>query len=104
MSFTGNEEQSISLGDAAKLTENYRESVATGSILGGYFSKGAIEKIIDQSQCVGFRYYYAKMEDGTPAMVLVGVKSNQDDLYNGEIMEHSVGCPPFCSSPNPLNS
>lgn len=104
MPFTGNEDQSISLVEAAKLTKNYRDSVPANATLSGYFSKQELLKILGQAGSLGIRYYYAKSDDGKQKLVLVGVKSEQDDLFNGEIAEHSIDCPPFCPNPNPLNS
>ncbi|MFT5337433.1 MAG: hypothetical protein ACI9YL_001435, partial [Luteibaculaceae bacterium] len=37
-------------------------------------------------------------------LVLVGVDSNGDDMYNGKIMERANYCPAYCSALNPLNS
>ena len=104
MAFTGNENQSISLEEAAKLTKNYRDSVSEGTILSGYFSKSELLKILGQSGSVGMRYYYGRGDDGKAKLVLVGAKSDQDDLFEGEIAEHSIDCPPFCPNPNPLNT
>ena len=104
MPFTGNEDQSISLTDAAKLTKNYRATAGTGAVLGGYFSKYSLNQILDQASCVGVRIYYAREDNGNHQFVVVGVTANQNDLYQDEIMEHTFTCPPFCSTPNPLNS
>jgi hypothetical protein len=104
MSFTGNENHDINLLDAAKLTSNYRHSVATGSILGGYFGRTAIERILDQEGCVGIRYYYALSADGAKTLVLVGVNADENDLVHGELAEISWPCPPYCSDANALNS
>ena len=104
MPFTGNEDHSISLNDAANLTRNFRETATPGTTLSGYFSKTGINKLLNQSGCVGIRIYYAKADDGKPAFVLVGANAAMDDLYNGEIAQHSIDCPPFCPHANPLNS
>jgi len=104
MSFTGHEDHSISLNEAAALTRNYRDSVPPGTVISGYFSHDGLSKILDQSACVGVRIYYALSESGDPKFVLVGAKADGDDLYKGELAEHSVDCPPFCPTPNPLSS
>jgi hypothetical protein len=46
--------------------------------------------------------YFAKNEDGTPTLVIVGADSNQNDLLD-LIFERTVPCPTKCSSSNPLN-
>ncbi len=103
MPFTGNEDQEISLEEASKLTERYREATG-GAILGGYISQSALKKILDQDDCVGIRYYYGQEEDGTPQAVIVGVLANEDDIYEGRLAERSILCPPTCGKKNSLNS
>jgi hypothetical protein len=104
MAFTGNEDQHISLEDAAKLTGTYRQSAGDGATLGGYFSRNSINLLFDQAACVGIRVYYGLTEDKKPQMVIVGVNAEGDDLYQGTILEHALTCPPFCSRPNQINS
>jgi hypothetical protein len=104
MAFTGNEDQHISLDKAAELTRNYRQSAETGAILGGYGSKYSVSRILDQPGCVGLRIYYAMEDNGNHQFVIVGVNANGDDLYDGEIMEHIITCPPICPKANPLTS
>jgi hypothetical protein len=103
MSFTGNEDHSITLAAATTMTEDFRDA-NPGAILGGFFGKTAIEAILNQTDCVGIRYYNALHANGDPTIVLVGVKANQDDLYNGVLAEFAKPMPPFSSSNNPLNS
>ncbi len=73
MAFKGNEDHSITLSAASALTTNYRDASETEAIKGGFFGKSAIQKILDQQECVGIRFYYGQEEDGTSAIVLVGV-------------------------------
>jgi hypothetical protein len=100
MSFTGSEDHSITLADASKFTGNYRESM----ILGGYFGKDAISKIIDQDGCVGIRIYHALDDDRKPQFVLVGVDSDEKDMEEGELAERAILCPPQCGPIGSLNS
>lgn len=104
MSFTGNEDHSITLSEAAHLTKNYRDSVSTGSTIAHYFGKDAINAILAQEECVGIRIYYGLKDNGEKQLVICGVKANKDDLYQGELAERSVPCPADCSTSNPLNS
>ena len=104
MSFTGDENHSISLTEAAGMTERYRNSVHAGDKIGGFFGRNAIESILAQTGCVGIRYYYGLNQYNKPVLVLVGVTSNGDDLYNGELAEISFPCPEYCAADNPLNS
>jgi hypothetical protein len=104
MAFTGKEEHSITLGEASKLTANYRRRAGKGAVTGGYFSREAIERILKQEGCVGLRYYFAETDDGRPTLILVGVDAQGEDLIGGFLVDLALPCPPHCSSRNPLNS
>ena len=104
MEFTGEEKHSISLTDASKLTEAYREAEGGEAILGGYFSKSALSAILNQASCIGIRYYYGIDESNNPRIILAGVDGEGDDIYEGELAEIAIQCPPFCPKSNPLNS
>jgi hypothetical protein len=102
--FTGNEDHSITLNEAAMFTFNYRQKVAPDAKIGGFFGKQAIQDILGQENCVGIRYYPGEMKDGTPVLILVGVDKDGNDLYDGLLAERAMPCPPRCSYLNPLNS
>lgn len=102
--FTGKEDHSITLADAAAMTKKYRAQMPTGAKLGGFFGKDAIQAILDQSDCVGIRYYYGLNANNEQVLILTGVNKSEDDLYQGELAEQSLSCPDRCSTPNPLNS
>jgi hypothetical protein len=105
MSFTGSEDHSISLEDAAALTKNYRNASESGAIIAEFFGKEALEGILAQERCVGIRCYYGKKDDGSPALVLVGADANENDLLDEDkIVQAGDPCPPFCASSNKLNS
>lgn len=104
MSFTGNEDHYISLQDAADMTANYRRDNPM-DIQGHFFGKSAIQDILDQTSCVGIRIYYGiSSTTGEKQLIVVGVDSSEDDLYEGSLAERSVACPPTCGVSNPLNS
>jgi hypothetical protein len=103
MQFTGQEDHSIKLEEAAKLTANYREAQGSGAFLGGYFSMEGIKKIIGQGNCVGIRIYNGLGEGGEGHFILVGVTSDGEDLHGGEIAEYEYQCPPYCPTASPLN-
>jgi hypothetical protein len=104
MPLTENENHSIPLNEASKMTANYRTSAPTGAPLGGFFGKNALQQMLNQQNCIGMRYYYGEKDDGTPVLVLVGVDTNGNDLVEGAILEWSNPCPPFCGNSNALNS
>ncbi len=101
---TGKEDHSISLADAAKFTARFRAKAEKGTVIGGYFGRDAIEKILAQEGCIGIRYYFAETDDGKPTLVLVGVDADGNDMAKGVLAEVSWPCPPFCGEQNTLNS
>ncbi len=103
MSFTGNEGGPITPAEAATLTSNYRSKRAAGVVLGGFFGKNHINKLLAQEGCMGIRVYHGESADGTPEIILVGVDANENDILT-LVIENSVKCPPFCASLNFLNS
>lgn len=102
MALHGNENHSISLEDAARLTANYRDEAGEGAFLGGYFDKSALNKILTQEDCVGIRIYNARSDSDNPTFVLVGVNSEGEDLTGGELSEYANACPPFCPKASEL--
>lgn len=85
----------IALEDAARLTATYRLQNPEDP-KGGFFGKQALQKLLSQQECVGIRFLYGAKEDKTPVMVLVGVDTFGGDMFFGQFMEMSMGCPPFC--------
>jgi len=104
MSFTGNEDHSMTLEEAAELTANYRKNAGENAIKAGFFGQEALNEILKQEDCVGIRIYYGEESDGTPKLVLVGAKANEDDIISGTICEKHAPCPPYCGVANALNS
>jgi hypothetical protein len=106
MSFTGNENHTISLEDAAALTKNYRDA-NINPIIGEYFGQSAIQDILDQTGCVGIRAYFA-ISDPTSLspklrLVICGVDEYENDILD-IIAENGTLCPPYCSTADALNS
>lgn len=96
----------ISLYDAAALAATHRQAAqARGGhgILGGRFDRAIIDEILAQPGCVGLRYYHGTDPSGKPALVLVGVTADNEDLWQGVLAQEAWPCPPFCASDNPLN-
>ena len=98
------QEHKIPLDDAAALTRRYRESVAKGTELAGMFPREVYERLLAQPGCAGIRLYHGRKADGKPAMVLVGVDEDGNDMVNGELDEEHFPCPPYCDGTNALNS
>lgn len=104
MTFTGNEDHSISLAEAAQMTENFRNTITAGQTIAHAFGKQAIQDILDQSGCLGLRIYYGLDENSAQQLILVGVNSDGNDLYQGSLAERAKKCPQSCSVSNPLNT
>jgi hypothetical protein len=101
--YTGQENHSITLDQAAKLVQNFKDFPRVPTIKGGYFGRNIFDKILAQPGCIGVRYYYAQKDDGTPTLVLVGVDGSGNDITIGILGEYSFPCPPYCGSPDQLN-
>jgi hypothetical protein len=100
-----NTNHQVDLGTAIRLIRNHKAKLAVSSvpqINGGFFARGAFEKILAQPGAVGIRYYYAQNDDGTPTVVLVGVDAKGQDMQTGAIMDRMIPCPPYCDGPSEL--
>jgi hypothetical protein len=100
---TGNENHTITLEQASKYIQNFTFSPSAPTTKGGLFARSAFDKILSQPGCIGIRYYYAKKDDGTATIVLVGVDNAGNDMTMGPLSDESFPCPPFCGAPSQLN-
>ncbi len=87
----------VHLDSAKKFIGNLKKDAMQMKIKGGMFHREIFDKILSQKGCVGIRYYYAKMDDGTPTIVLVGVDSLGNDMSTAAIGEATYPCPPYCA-------
>lgn len=105
MTFTGTEDQEITLSQGSAMTLAYRTAhPSTDTIKAEYFGKSILETILNQTGCVGIRVYNGLGSDGKQSNVLVGVDANGNDMVNGVLGDRSVKSPPFSGSANSLNS
>lgn len=105
MPFTGNEDHAITLAEAAALTAAYRDTVPTTATIAHYFGKDAILELLAQENAVGLRIYYGiDTATGEKKLVITGVDADENDLYQGLLLDKSLPCPETCSSANPLNT
>ena len=88
----------IPMDSAKKFIGNLNKDAMQMKTKGGMFYREGIDKLLAQKGCIGVRYYYAKTDDGTPTIVLVGVDSSGKDIYTEKavLLERSYPCPPFC--------
>lgn len=91
-----NHSHEVSLDSAKKYINNLKKDAMQMKTKGGMFYRDVFDKMLSQKGVVGIRYYYAKMDDGTPTIVLVGVDSLGKDMTSTAIAEKSYPCPPYC--------
>ena len=102
--FNGNENHDITLAEAAELTKRYRDQMNSTDRKGGFFGKEKLLEILNQTDCVGIRYYYGLDRDNKQVLVLTGVLANEDDMVDGVLAELALPCPIRCGNDNALNS
>jgi hypothetical protein len=101
--YSGQENHVVTLDQAAKYIDNFKNFPKTPTIKGAYFGRSIFDKILAQPGCIGVRYYYAQKDDGTPTLVLVGVDGSGNDITVGILGEEAFPCPPYCGGPGKLN-
>ena len=87
----------VPLDSAKKYIQNLQKDAMQMRTNGGMFNREGLEKVLGQKNCVGIRFYYAKMDDGTPTLVAVGVDSTGKDMTKGVLLEKIAPCPPYCN-------
>ena len=93
---TGNENHVVTLSQAVGFIQNFKANPTVPATKGGFFGRSIFDKILAQDRCIGIWYYYAKKDDGTATLVIVGVDSNGNDMEKGTIGELTYPCPPLC--------
>lgn len=101
--FTGNEDHRITLAEGKEMTKRFRDQTTSGEIIGGFFAITQVVNMLNQDDCVGFRYYYGLDANNKKVMVLVGTDANENDQVNGLILERAFTCPNRCGNLNDLN-
>lgn len=102
MSFTGNEGTYITLAQGVTWTTSYR-SANPNAIKAHFFGKSKLTEMLNQTNCVGLRFYRAIDDTGVAKLVVVGVLADQTDMTSGLIMDKSFLCPPYCDAGSALN-
>ena len=93
----------ITLVAAAAQTRRHREAKVWEEKAGA-FHKDQVVELLSQAGCVGLRIYYGRDETGHPTLVLTGFDQADNDITGGTILQLNWPCPPFCGTPNLLNS
>lgn len=93
----------VSLATAERYVNNFKNNPTIPNIKGGLFNRNVFDAILGQPDCVAVRFYYAKEDNGSPTLVVVGVNSSGNDIENGIIAESILPCPPVCGIQGTLN-
>lgn len=102
--FTGQEGDPIALDLAKEWTKNYRE-LNPDRTEAHFFGNEIIRQILNQTECVGIRIYYAIDDKGNQQLLLVGVDATGNNLLPGMqatdgadniIADMSFPCPTYC--------
>lgn len=96
-------DHAVSPPEAAQLAARYRAEAEPGQPKGGFFGKNAVQKILEQPDCIGLRYYFGATRQSKRVICLLGIDRAGRDLENGYLAEFSMWCPPLCSEANFLN-
>jgi metal-dependent amidase/aminoacylase/carboxypeptidase family protein len=105
--FTGEEIHDIGFTEAAEITKRYRDiHTEPEDRKAVYFSKKGIQKVLDQTDCVGIRIYFGYNEEIEFEPIIVGADRYENDiLHTGAVcLDLSLPCPDRCSEANILNS
>ena len=116
MAFNGNEGAPIALATAKRWTARYRQNEEqnnTGKTVtkAHFFGKEKILEVLNQEECVGIRIYYGINEDDKREVIVVGAKSDQNNILpsdeditdsnnGGVLLDNSTWCPPICPDPD----
>lgn len=103
MPFNGTEGAPIPLATAAQMTADYRAH-NPGTTQGTFFGKDVLNAMLAQPGCMGLRMYFALDALGNQTLVLTGADAAENDMVTGIVADFSTPCPPYCSTPNPLNT
>ncbi len=89
----------IAREEAASLVQAFQSKAGAGELRASAFNRSAFEQLLAQSGAAGIRIYRAQHEDGSPAMVMVAVDQEGQDLAdtNHVFIQYGTDCPPYCA-------
>ncbi len=111
MPFPPPKEHRISMEDAARLTERFRQN-HMGAVKAGLFPNDVYMRLLGNAHSAGIRIYFGQDEKGNICPVLCCVDAEGNDLLpamakggdpGNELFDISFPCPPFCGDGNSLN-
>jgi len=104
MAFDGSEGTIIDKDQAAPMTTAYQEA-HPGEFRAQFFGKDKLKELVADcgAEYVGIRIYNALDDAGNQSFVIVGVKADENDMYDKAILATGPSCPPCCAPASPLN-
>jgi hypothetical protein len=105
MPFNGTEGAAINQQTAAEWTKNYRDQPGSAT-LSHFFGRDILQKILDQNDCMGIRFYYALDAEGAKQLIAVGATAQENDQLGDsfKVADDSKVGPPYSGAANILNS
>ncbi|HTL81247.1 MAG TPA: hypothetical protein VL651_06065 [Bacteroidia bacterium] len=102
--FTGDESSTITITDATNWTANFRNA-NPGQIKAHFFGKNKLLTILNQTGCLGIRFYNGIDDQGVRVLIAVGATSSENDQYKQTILDRAIACPNNCDTGgSPLNA
>lgn len=95
----------ISRAAAKQMIQNFQASpiYADQRIKGGFYGRNKINSLLNQTDCVGIRYYYA-LSNGKLVITLVGEDKTGECLSDTVVIDEGPLCPPWCPGSNALDA
>ena len=93
----------VSHQHAAEMTTRYRETLLTGQPKGGFFAAKAVQRLLDEPECHGLRFFYGANREGKRVVVGMCTDRYGAEMLYGHAIDISYLCPPFCGARNSLN-
>ena len=104
MPFTGKEKHQIGKDDAKQLIKNFHDNQKKIKIKSVFFGREFVLSLLNQSDCVGLRIYYAQQgpaKQDAPTMVIASEDSTWT-VMTTVLGEDPPLCPPVCPLVDPL--
>ncbi len=84
-------------GKALGFVQKYQETKKENSVDAQFFSKEAMQKLIDHPDFYAAKLHHGRLEDGSRTIIFEGLAANGESL-NSFIVD-GPACPPCCELP-----
>ncbi len=105
MTFNGQEGSAIDPNLAGDWTRRYREA-NPGTTFGHFFGRDILQKLLDETDSLGIRFYYGLNAAGARQLLAVAADAAMNDLFEGTniVADDAPSSPPYSSTNNVLNN